>query len=50
MNREIWPLIVWCVAVLLFTAFIFWLTHNYWTLLFILFTFRWVYDGDEAKK
>jgi len=32
------------------TAFIFWLTRNYLTLWFILFTFRWcLHDGEEAK-
>jgi hypothetical protein len=50
MKDGIWPLIVWSLAVLAFTAFVFWLTRNYWMLWFVVLTFRWVYSNEDEKS
>jgi hypothetical protein len=50
MKDSIWPIILWCTAVLAFTAFLFWLTRNYAVLWFVLLSFRWLYSNEEDKR
>jgi hypothetical protein len=49
-GSDIWPLIAWSTAFLAFTAFIFWLTRNYWTLWLLALSFRWLLGGGDADS